>query len=93
MSTNSTSDARLNFRLPKELKTVIEQAASYVGQSVSEFAVSTLVRSAHDVIEQHDRTELSKKDRDTFLAMLDDMDAGPNADLARAAEKYKQEMG
>jgi len=92
MSTNSRSDARLNFRLPTDVKSVIEQAAGYLGQSVSEFAVSTLVRSAHDVIEQHDRTELSKKDRDTFLAMLDDVDAVPNDGLARAAEKYKQEM-
>ena len=92
MSTNSRSDSRLNFRLPNELKVVIEQAAGYLGQSVSEFAVSTLVRSAHDVIEQHDRTELSKKDRDIFLAMLDDVDAVPNAELVIAAEKYKQEM-
>lgn len=45
MSTHSRSDARLNFRLPNELKIVIEQAAGYLGQSVSEFAVSTLVRS------------------------------------------------
>jgi len=92
MSANSRNDARLNFRLSNELKCVIEQAAGYLGQSVSEFAVSTLVRSAHDVIEQHDRTELSKKDREAFLAMLDDVDAVPNADLAGAAEKYKQKM-
>lgn len=92
MSTNSRSDARLNFRLSNDLKVVIEQAAGYLGQSVSEFAVSTLVRSAQNVIEQHDRTELSKKDRDVFLALLDDVDAAPNADLAAAAEKYKQEM-
>ena len=92
MSTNSRSDARLNFRLPTDVKSVIEQAAGYLGQSVSEFAVSSLVRSAHHVIEQHDRTELSRKDRDIFLAMLDDVDAVPNADLARAAEQYKREM-
>ncbi len=93
MSTSSRGDARLNFRLPSELKTVIEQAAGYLGQSVNEFAVSTLVRSAHDVIEQHDRTELSKKDRDVFQAMLDDLNAIPNAELAAAAEKYQQDMG
>lgn len=92
MSTNSKSDARLNFRLPNELKHIIEQAAGCLGQSVSEFAVSTLVRSAHDVIEQYDRTELSNRDRDIFLTMLDDADDVPNAVLATAAEKYKKEM-
>ena len=38
------SDARLNFRLPVELKATIERAAAQLGQSVSDFAVSTLVR-------------------------------------------------
>ena len=92
MSTNTKSDARLNFRLPSELKQVIEQAAGHLGQTVSEFAVSTLVRSAHEAIEQHDRTELSNRDREIFRAMLDDADAEPNEALAAAAEKYKQEM-
>ncbi len=92
MASGTTNDARLNFRLPSELKQVIEQAAGHLGQTVSEFAVSTLVRSAHEVIEQHDRTELSNRDRDIFLAMLDDADAEPNEALAAAAEKYKQRM-
>jgi len=42
------SDARLNFRLPEELKATIEKAAAQLGQSVSDFAVSTLVREARD---------------------------------------------
>ncbi len=36
-------DARLNFRLSADLKEVIEEAAASLGQSVSDFAVSTLV--------------------------------------------------
>ncbi len=92
MSTDARSDARLNFRLPNELKQFIEQAAGHLGQTVSEFAVSTLVRTAHEVIEQHDRTELSHRDRDIFLSMLEDADAEPNEALAAAAEKYKKKM-
>ena len=41
---NGARDARLNFRLPADLKEVIEEAAASLGQSVSEFAVRTLVR-------------------------------------------------
>jgi uncharacterized protein (DUF1778 family) len=92
MATNSGNDARLNFRLPGELKRIIEQAAGQLGQTVSEFAVSTLVRAAHQVIQQHDRTELSSGDRAIFLAMLDRVDAEPNEVLAGAAAKYKDEM-
>jgi uncharacterized protein (DUF1778 family) len=92
MSPAAKHDARLNFRLSGELKRLIEQAATQSGQSVSEFALSTLVRSAHDVIQQHDRTALSNRDRDIFVAMLDNVEAQPNEALAAAAETYKRHM-
>ena len=40
------SDARLNFRLTGELKKTIEDAAAQMGQTVSDFAISTLVQAA-----------------------------------------------
>lgn len=55
------SDARLSIRLPGELKQIIEQAAAQLGQSVSDFAISTLVKNARAVIQQHDITELSSR--------------------------------
>ena len=84
------NDARLNFRLPVELKETIEEAAACMGQSVSEFAVSTLVQTARNVIEQENITRLSKRDRDIFLSLLDDTDARPNRALAAAARRYKK---
>ena len=87
------NDARLNFRLPEELKATIEKAAARLGQSVSDFAVSTLVRTAREVIREHDVTELSNRDRDVFVAILDDAEARPNEALASAAERYKKEIG
>ena len=92
MATTTKNDARLNFRLSAELKEVIEQAAAHMGQTVSDFAVSTLVQSARSVIEEHDRTELTKRDRDIFVALLDDPKAKPNKALAAAARKYKKQM-
>jgi len=47
------NDARLNFRLSSELKQTIEQAAAVLGQSVSEFAVSTLVEFARKVLQEN----------------------------------------
>jgi uncharacterized protein (DUF1778 family) len=87
------SDARLNFRLPSELKQIIEQAAAHTGQTVSDFAVSTLVRNARRVIEEHDRTELTRRDRHLFISLLEDEEAHPNRALAAAARKYKQQRG
>jgi uncharacterized protein (DUF1778 family) len=93
MTAMARNDDRLNFRLPGELKRLIEQAATASGQSVSQFAVSTLVRNAREVIQHHDRTELSNRDRDIFLTMLDDVDAQPNAALSAAAKEYERQIG
>ncbi len=86
-------DARLNFRLPSDLKEVIEEAAASLGQSVSDFAVSTLVQQARSVIEQQHFTILSNRDRDRFIALLDDAEARPNAALVKAAKRYKKRLG
>ena len=85
------NDARLNFRLPGELKRTIEQAAAQLGQSLTDFAVSTLVQNAREVIGLSGATRLSDRDRDVFVRLLDDADSRPNAALVAAANKYKQE--
>lgn len=81
--------AQINFRLPSEMKNVVERAAIASGQSLQDFALQTLVERANEVLEhQHVRT-LSDRDRDIFLALLDS-DTGPNAALRQAAEDYKR---
>lgn len=92
MAAMTKSDARLNFRLSGELKTIIEEAASQLGQSVSDYAVSTLVRNARDVLHQSQTTVLTNKDRDLFLTLLDNARARPNQALKAAAAKYKKRM-
>lgn len=48
MASLTRNDARINVRLPSELKHTIEDedAASALGQTVSDFAISTVVREA-----------------------------------------------
>ena len=87
------SNASLNLRLHHELKDLIEQAASELGQSVTEFAVSSLVRDAREVIQQSQRTRLTNRDRAIFLKLLDQADARPNKALKAAARRYKQRFG
>ena len=86
-TTKDKNSARLNFRLRGELKDTIERAAAELGQTVSEFAVATLVREAREVIEMSQRTDLSNRDRDIFLKILADADAQPNAALKAAAQR------
>lgn len=89
MSTTK-SDARINVRLPSELKQTIEEAAAALGQSVSEFTVSTVVQEARQILEAAQVTKLSKRDRDQFLKALDDSNKSPNAALKAAAGRYRK---
>lgn len=89
MATRQKNEARLNFRLNQQLKELIDRAACLSGQSVSDFAVSVLAENARRVIHEHSTTVLSDRDRDLFLAMLDE-DAEPNEALRKAARKYKE---
>lgn len=84
------NDARINVRLAGELKQIIEQAASALGQTVSEFTVSTAVREARQVIHEAQFTRLSNRDRDAFLAALDETNLKPNDALKAAARRYRK---
>ena len=84
--------ARLDFRLSPEHKSLIERAAAAQGQTVSSFAISTLIRAAEEVIESETRRTLSARDSELFLTMLDSSGA-PNAALKEAGERYKARRG
>ena len=86
------SDARLNFRLAGELKKTIEDAAAQMGQTVSDFAISTLVQAARKVLLEQQVTQLSDRDRQRFVEMLDDESTSPNSALVQAAARYKKQV-
>jgi uncharacterized protein (DUF1778 family) len=91
MST-ARSAARVNFRLSNESKKLIEAAAAEMGQSVSDFAVSTLLQTAQKVLQDRQVTRLSARDRKLFAAMLDDTSTRPNAALLNAVKQYKRQV-
>ncbi len=85
------SDARINVRLSSDLKYTIEEAAAALGQTVSEFTVSTVLREARNVLQDAKVTQLSNRDRDAFLAALQESNA-PNNALKAAARRYKKRI-
>ena len=82
-------DARLNVRLRHDIKDRIEKAAAIRGKSLTEFAVAALTDVADDVLQHHQMTQLSDRDRDRFLALLD-APPRPNAALKRAAKTHRR---
>lgn len=87
------SNSRLNFRLNSELKKTIEDAAAHTGQSVTDFAVSTLIQASRQILQERQVTRLSERDRQLFVAMLDDESTQPNEALKKAANRYKKQVG
>ena len=90
MSTTTAKEARLNFRLSHDSKDVIEEAATAMGQSVSDYAIATLVKNSQAVLQQSQTTVLSNRARKAFMALLDDSDAKPNRALTESAKRYKK---
>ena len=83
--------ARFNFRLPAEIKDRIEKAAIVSGLTVTDFAISALTNTADEVLEKHHTRILSDRDRDIFLAMLDE-NPEPNEALLNAVAEYKRRV-
>jgi uncharacterized protein (DUF1778 family) len=91
MATLERTVSRLNFRLPVELKEKIERAAIVSGVTVTDFAISALVNSADDVLDKHQNRVLSDRDRDIFLAMIENPPE-PNEVLKKAVQEYKKRV-
>lgn len=89
MSTIQTKpDERINFRLEKGKKQLIERAAAIKGLSLTDFAVTTLYREASEIVKNDEMLILSDRDRDAFLAALESPPE-PSRRLLEDAAAYK----
>jgi uncharacterized protein (DUF1778 family) len=88
MSAKTHVSDRFNFRIDPDKKKLVERAAAVRGQSLTDFAVLTLVQEAREVLQGEQILVLSDRDRDVFLAALDNPPK-PTAKALRAAEQYR----
>jgi uncharacterized protein (DUF1778 family) len=89
----TSKSERVDLRLPPEQKRLIEQAATLSGLTVSGFILGSTLDRAREVLRETTIIELSGRDRDRFLAALDDDRARPGPALRRAARRHKQMLG
>jgi uncharacterized protein (DUF1778 family) len=80
---------RMDFRLDPDHKALIERAAAYRGETVTGYAISTLVREAQQVIREHEVITLSGRDGNTFLELLANPPE-PTESLRRAARRHEE---
>lgn len=66
-----TKNSRIDLRVTKEQKALLEQAASLKGVSLSAYTLLHLLPLAQQEIENQEKLTLSNRDRDQFLAAID----------------------
>jgi len=87
--TNKEEKARFDTRLPKSQKELFEYAASLGGfRTLTDFVIHTLQEKSKEIIETHEQTLASKRDRELFFHALMNP-SSPNDALTEAARNYK----
>ena len=87
MAETLTKDARLNIRVDRNARKLLDRAAGYARLSVSEFVLSRAVASAREVVQAQESIMLSPAQFEAFLAVLD-RPAKPNAALKRTFRRH-----
>lgn len=84
----SKAEERIDARMPRDTKRIIEQAASLVGVTVSDFVIAQAYQAAQTVIKERERWVLNRAQSQAFVeAILNPPE--PGHALKRAAARYK----
>ena len=70
MAQSATRTAPINLRALDSQRSLIDRAASLLGKNRSDFMLETACREAENILLDQRLFMLSKKDFDTFMAML-----------------------
>lgn len=81
-------EGRISIRLDVSQKSVIGEAASILGTSLSSFVLSNAVEAATRVIEQQSSIRLSERDWNKFLEIVSS-DVEPTEAAKGAAESFR----
>jgi uncharacterized protein (DUF1778 family) len=83
---------RLEARVTADQKSLIERAAALQGRTVTDFVLSSVQEAARRAIEEHQRLDLSVRDREAFVEAL--LNPQPVNDRLRdTVRRYRQATG
>jgi len=88
----SRKPERLEARLAREQKRLIERAAQIRGTSVTDFVLASAQQAAMETIEDFQRLRLRDEAREVFVNALLNPPA-PNPPAGAAARRYKKILG
>lgn len=89
MSASSKTN-RIDLRVSREQKEILETAASIKGVSLSAYLLANCLQIAKADLAQHQKLVLSERDRDLFLSLIANPPK-PNPSLVEAMQEFQQE--
>lgn len=66
-SSVTSKSERIQARIPKEIKALIERAASFQGVTVSDFLIISARKAAMETIEEHQIIRLNEEETERFV--------------------------
>jgi len=88
-TSSAESYARLSCRVSLRIKTQVEEAASVLGQSITDFTEAALAEKAQAVLDKHQQITLSERDFARFVEILDNPKP-PAPKLRKAMADYRR---
>lgn len=88
-TTGSKDYARLSCRVKSQIKQQAEQAASVLGQSITDFTEAALAEKSQAVLERQQRITLSGRDFDRFLELIRNPKP-PTPELQNSMAEYQR---
>jgi len=83
---------RLEARVPRPLKSLIDRAAALEGRSITDYVIATLERDAVKVVHEHEILQLSTADSQAFAqAMI--TPPKPNRALKGILSRHSKTVG
>lgn len=82
-----SKDERINLRLKHSAKKILERAASFEGQTVSKFVLSSALARAEKTVQEHEAMTLNTGEAEAFIEAL----SAPvrfNKKLSSALDEY-----
>lgn len=91
MASSTSKSERVGLRASPDQKELLETAAALQGESMSGFVLSQALEAARTVVQDHQVTELSRRDWNRFRRLIE-RDEEPNDALEEAATRYEKEV-
>lgn len=86
-----TKQERINLRLKRSAKQMLERAASFEGKTISNFILSSALSRAEKTVHEHEAMSLNAQDAEAFFNALN-KPVRFNKKLAAAFEEHDQRV-